>query len=161
MTRRWLLVYAAMLFGVIGWLNFIAGPDGHNSGLAESFLAGKLYLLSQPPTGWGDTAPFAGYRYWPGGPLPAVLSMPLVWSGYYHQGVFSFLISLFVFFLCYRLATKCDHTTNEACWLALAFCFATSFIGVAALAVSSSFAHVVAVAMLFLAINEYQGMSRL
>jgi hypothetical protein len=161
MTRPWPLVYAAMLFGIIGLLNFIAGPDAHNSGLAESFLAGKLHFLSQLPNGWGDTAPFAGYHYWPGGPLPAVLSMPLVWSGYYHLGVFSFVVSLLVFFLCYRLARKCDYRSDEGCWFALAFCFASSYIGVSALAVSSSFAHLVAGTMLFLAINEYQGRSRL
>ena len=161
MTRPWPLLYAALLFGFIGWLNFITGPDGHYSGLAESFLAGKLHLLSQPPTGWGDTAPFAGYRYWPGGPLPAVLSMPLVWSGIYHQGVLAFFVSLLVFYLCYQLARKCDYRCDEACWFALAFCFATSYIGVAALAGSSSFAHLVAVAMLFLALNEYQGGTRL
>ena len=161
MSYPWPLLFAALLFGLIGWVNFITGPDGRQSGLAESFLAGKLHLLSQPPTGWGDTAPFAGYRYWPGGPLPAVLSMPLVWSGYYHQGVVAFFVSLLVFYLCYQLARKCDYRSDEACWFALAFCFATSYIGVAALAGSSAFAHLVAVAMLFLALNEYQGRSRL
>ena len=161
MTRPWPLVYAALLFGIIGCLNFITGPDGRQSGLTESFLAGKLHLLSPPPTGWGDTAPFNGYRYWPGGPLPAVLTMPLVWSGYYHQGVVAFFVSLLVFYLCYRLARKCDYRSEEASWFALAFCFATSYIGVAALAGSSAFAHLAAVAMLFLALNEHQGRSRL
>lgn len=161
MTRPWPLIYAAILFGLIGWLNLIAGPEAYNSGLAESFLAGKLHFLSQPAKGWGDTALFAGYYYWPGGPLPAVLSMPLVWSGYYHLGGFSFAFSLLVFFLCYRLATIRNYRPDEGCWFALAFCFASSFIGVAALAVSSSFAHLVACTLLFLAINEYQGRSRL
>jgi hypothetical protein len=50
---------------------------------------------------------------------------------------------------------------NEAGWFALAFCFATSFIGVAALACSAFFAHVIAVMLLFLAINEYEGRKRL
>lgn len=161
MTPRLPFVCGAMLFGIIGRLNLLAGPDGHHSGLAEAFLAGKLHFLARPPGGWGDTAPFAGYHYWPGGPLPAVLSMPLVWGGFYHQGVLSFFISLLIFYLCYRLARKCDYGSAEACWFALAFCFATSYIGVAAVAVSSSFAHLVAVALLFLAILEYQDRRRL
>ena len=35
--------------------------------------------------------------------------MPLVWSGYYHQGVVAFFVSLLVFYLCYQLARKCDY----------------------------------------------------
>lgn len=53
------------------------------------------------------------------------------------------------------------YSCDESCWFALAFCFATSFIGVAALACSTFFAHVLAVMFLFLAINEYNGKCRL
>jgi hypothetical protein len=87
--------------------------------------------------------------------------MPLVLGGYFHQGTVSFLASVAVFYLCFRLAGNFNYSHNEAGWFALAFCFATSFIGVAALACSAFFAHVTAVMLLFLAINEYEGRRRL
>jgi hypothetical protein len=58
MKRAWPFVYAAVLLGMIGWLNFITADDRHYSELAESFLEGKLFFVSRPPAGWGDTAPF-------------------------------------------------------------------------------------------------------
>lgn len=66
-----------------------------------------------------------------------------------------------VFYLCFRLALRFDLKRDEACWLALAFCFGTSFVGVPALATINHLAQVVAVALLFLAINEYVTQSRL
>ena len=151
----WPFVYAAILFALIAWLNFITPDDRQYSRLAESFLSGKLYLLSIPAAG-ADTAPFEGRYYSALGPFPALLIMPLVRAGIYHQGLLSLAASLFVFYLCFRLARRFDYTLGEACWLALAFCFGTSFVGVSALAGSNFLAHVLCVALLFLAINKYQ-----
>jgi hypothetical protein len=92
--RAWRFIYAAMLLGVIGWLNFITADDRQYSRLAESFLDGKLFLLATPPKNWADTAPFDGRHYSSLGPFPAVLIMPLVWSGYFHQGHCSSLPAL-------------------------------------------------------------------
>jgi hypothetical protein len=154
-------MYAAHLFFVLAWLNFNTSNDRHFSWLAESFLQGKLVLLPSSPVSWADTALFQGHHYSPFGPFPAILSMPLIWAGYFHQGTLSFVASLAVFYLCFRLASNFNYSRNEAGWFALAFCFATSFIGVAALACSAFFAHVTAVMLLFLAINEYEGRRRL
>jgi hypothetical protein len=161
MKCAWPFVYAALLFCLIGWLNFITAGDLQYSRLAESFLDRKLFLLPGPITNWADTASFEGHHYSAFGPFPAVLIMPLVWTGYFHQGQLSFVVSLVVFCLCFRLAKRFDHSHNESCWFALAFCFATSFVGVAALACSTFFAHVLAVMFLFLAINEYEGSRKL
>jgi len=103
-NNAWLFMYAAALLGMIGWLNFITADDRQFSRLAESFLEGKLYLLPTSLNSWADTALFNGYHYSPFGPLPAVLIIPLVWSGYFHQGQLSFLVTLCVFYLCFRLA---------------------------------------------------------
>jgi hypothetical protein len=154
-------LYAAVLLGVLAWLNFNTSDDRHFSWLAESFLQWKLVLLPNSPISWADTALFQGHHYSPFGPLPAIFSMPLVWAGYFHQGALSLVASLAVFYLCFRLAGNFNYSRNEAAWFALAFCFATSFIGVAALPGSAFFAHVIAVMLLFLAINEYQGKKRL
>ena len=160
-TRVLPFAYAAHSFAMLAWLNFTTSNDRHFSWLAESFLQGKLALLPSSPVSWADTALFEGHYYSPFGPFPAILSMPLVWAGYFHQGTLSFVASLAVFYLCFRLASHLKHSRNEAGWFAVAFCFATSFIGVAALACSAFFAHVIAVMLLFLAINEYEGKKRL
>jgi len=55
------------------------------------------------------------------------------------------------------LAQKLSYSKDDACWFAMAFCFGTSFIGVAAAPLSWSYPSVVAVLFLFLAIHEYQG----
>ena len=160
-TRVLPFLYATTLFAMLAWLNLNTSNDRHFSWLAESFLQGKLVLLPSSPINWADTALLDGHHYSPFGPFPAILIMPLVWAGYFHQGVLSFVASLAVFYLCFRLAGNFKYSRNEACWFALAFCFATSFIGVAALACSAFFAHVIAVMLLFLAINEYEGRKRL
>src|SRR5258706_2494053 len=157
MKRSWQFLYAAVLFGTIGRLNFITADDRQYSRLAESFLDGKLFLLATSPNSWADTAPFDGRYYSALGPFPAVLIMPLLRTGYYHQGQFSFVITLAVFLLCLRLARTFNYSLIDSCWLAVAFCFGTSFIGVATLAGSNFLAHVIAVMFLFLAINEYEG----
>ena len=151
---------AAILIGLLaaGNLFFQAAPQYAN--LAESLMRGKLYLLSMP-TGWGDTSFFEGYYYWPLGVLPAILLIPFVWTGLYHQGALSFALVLGIFYLCFRLAQKLDYSREDACWFAIAFCFGTSFIGVAAVPVSWSYATAVAVLFLFLAIHEWEGSRRL
>ena len=144
----WPFVYTALLFGMLGWLNFITADNRQYSRLAEAFLEGKLFLLSTPKAG-ADTAAFGGHYYSALGPFPALLIMPLVWTGYYQQGQLSFIASLAVFYLCLRLARRLDYSGDEPCWFALAFCFGTSFIGVSALAGSNFFAHVLSVMVSF------------
>jgi hypothetical protein len=152
-------ILAAVLIGLLAGFNSLFDDAPQYRVLAESFFQGKLYLVSMPD-GWGDTALFQGRHYWPLGPLPAILLMPVVWSGFYHQGLLSFFSVLAVFYLCFRLAERLGYPRSDSCWLAVAFCFGTSFIGVAVLPLSWSFASVLAVLFLFLAIYEHEGQRR-
>ncbi len=159
--RIWPFVYATILLALIGWLNFITADDRQYSSLTEAFLAGQLDLLPRPGSNWADTAPFDGHYYSALSPLPAVIFIPLVWAGIFHQGIVTFFGSLAVFFQCFRLARIFHYSYDEGCWFALAFCFGTSFVGVAAIATSNHLTHVLSVILLFLAINEYERKSRL
>ncbi len=152
-------VFAAVLTGLLAGGNLFFPDASQYRGLAESLLQGNLYFLSMPG-GWGDTALFQGRYYWPLGILPAVFIMPLVRLGIYHQGLLSFIFVLGVFYLCFRLAQKLGYSRDNACWLALAFCYGTGFLGVAAVPLSWSYAQVVTVFFVFLAINEYVGRRR-
>jgi len=147
---------ATVLIGLLAAISSLFETAPQYWGLAESLLRGKLYFLSMP-TGWGDTSFFEGRHYWPLGVLPAVIMIPFVLSGFYHHGALSFVSVLGVFCLCLRLAQKLSYSKDDACWFAMAFCFGTSFIGVAAVPLSWSYSSVVAVLFLFLAIHEYQG----
>ena len=159
--RIWPFVYATILLALIGWLNFITADDRQYSSLTDAFLAGQLDLLPRPGGNWADTAPFDGHYYSALSPLPAVIFIPLVWAGIFHQGIVTFFGSLAVFFQCFRLARIFHDSYDEGCWFALAFCFGTSFVGVAAIPTSNHLAHVLSVILLFLAINEYERKSRL
>jgi hypothetical protein len=150
---------AAILIGMLAAGNSFFDVAPQYAQLAESLMSGKLYFLSVP-TGWGDTAFFESHFYWPLGILPAILLIPFVWTGLYHQGALSFVVVLGIFYLCFRLAQKLHYSRDDACWFAIAFCFGTSFIGVAAVPVSWSFATVIAVLFLFLAIHEWEGSQR-
>jgi len=125
----WPFVYAAVLFALIGWLNLLTADDKQYSSLAEAFLSWKLELISPPRDNWADTAAFDGRHYSALGPFPALIFMPLVWTGLFHQGVISFLGSVIVFWQCLRLTRKFHYSRDDSCWLALAFCFGTSFVG--------------------------------
>jgi hypothetical protein len=156
------MVYAVALFLLLGWFNLSAGSHfTHYAKLAESFLQGKLYFLSMPGESWGDTARFDGHYYWPLGPLPALIAVPFIWFGHWHQGQIAFLLSIGIFYFCFRLAQRFDYSNADACWLALAFCFGTSFVGVAAIPLSWYFGNIVTAFFLFWAINEHVGANRL
>jgi len=159
-SHIWPFLYATILFALIGSLNLATVDDKQYSSLTQAFIAGKLELISPPRDNWADTAPFDGHHYSALGPFPAVLFMPLVWTGFFHQGLISFFGSVLVFFQCFRLAKKHGYDVHESCWFALAFCFGTSFVGVAAIATTNHLAHIVAVVLLFLAISEYENRSR-
>lgn len=132
--------------------------------LAESFLDRKLYFVSMPEH-WNDTAAYAGRHYWPLGPLPAVLLMPFVFlwrfaGANFYQGYVSLPLSLLTCWLCFRLVRNCGRSAVESAWLVLAFCGASSYVGVAAISMSWSLAQVIAILLLFLAVYEWLGRRR-
>src|SRR5436309_3449881 len=102
--------------------------------LAESFLSGKLYFTSIPAH-LHDTAAFGQRHYWPLGPLPAVLLMPFV----------SF----------FRLIGADFYLGYASLPLTLAFCGSSSYLSVGVISMSWPFAQIVAVCLIFLAIDEW------
>lgn len=164
-TERLLLagcVSVCVLIALFG--NLLVSHEQQYVFLAESFLRGKLYFTSMPES-WHDTAPFAGRYYWPLGPLPAVLLAPLVLLGQLagtklYQGYVSLPVTLLTGCLCYRIARKCVRSPEDSIWLTLAFCGASSYVGVAVIPMSWAFAQVIAVCLLFLVISEWLGRRR-
>ncbi|TMA93301.1 MAG: hypothetical protein E6J74_19000 [Deltaproteobacteria bacterium] len=127
--------------------------------LAESFLSGKLYFTSIPAH-LHDTAAFGQRHYWPLGPLPAVLLMPFVSffrliGADFYLGYASLPLTLASGWLCFRIAQKCGRSNEESAWLTLAFCGSSSYLSVGVISMSWPFAQIVAVCLIFLAIDEW------
>ncbi|HYT56421.1 MAG TPA: hypothetical protein VEQ38_17090 [Verrucomicrobiae bacterium] len=127
--------------------------------LAESFLIGKFYFTSIPEH-LHDTAAFGQRYYWPLGPLPAVLLMPFVSffrliGADFYQSYASLPLALTSGWLCFRIAQKCRRSKKESAWLTLAFCGSSSYLSIAVISMSWPFAQVVAVFLIFLAIDEW------
>jgi len=151
---------ALTLFVPVLVINLLTSDSGQYQILAESLISGRLDFMSQPLTGWDNTAVFNGRHYWPLGVLPAILGMPFMNLGWYTQSRFNLVACCLIFYLCVRLARRFKYSTADALWLAIAVCFATSFIGVAIWPLSWYMAHVIAVLFLFLALNELEGSRR-
>ena len=132
--------------------------------LANSFLHGKTYFLSEPGR-WMDTIFFNGQYYWPLGPFPAVFFIPLIpifnfLNLYLSQSLLSFFLGVSVFYFVYKIARKIKYTKEDSLYWAFAFCFATCFLGVFFVPWSWYFAHTVTVFLLFLIILEYLSQKR-
>lgn len=132
--------------------------------LAQSFLTGHLYLIDLPE-GVGDTVAFGGHFYWPLGPFPAVMLMPLAWTANLlgvslYQGVPQSLLIFGIVLLVRGTARSLGYTPYESTLWAFAFTFGTMFLGVGFLAESWYFAQVVATFLIWWALHEYQGRRR-
>lgn len=142
-------IYTALLFCLLAFANI--GNNSSGFDLPGAFLRGELHVGTAPV---GDTSPYGGKVYLPYGPLPFVLMMPLFAIGQPHLGLVLFATTLSMFTLCYLLARRFDYSADHACWFALAYCFGTSYIGVAAVVWGSFFHNSLVGVFLFLAILE-------
>lgn len=132
--------------------------------LADAFLHGKLYFLEDVGT-WEDAVFYKGHDYWHEGPFPAIILMPAVlfknFAGIIvSQGAIHFIITLFVFFLCFKLSRKYRYSKIDALLLAFAFCFASVYQLIAFIPWSWYFLQNVTVLLLFLSLWEYFGKRR-
>jgi len=160
-----------ILFSVIFFIfniiyNLHVKHDQHFSVLAESFLQGKLYFLEQYSSWWHDAVYFNGHYYWPQGPLPAVILMPFVFlfkslNIPFYQSYVQIFFCLGVYFLIYKISRKLRYTALDSLFLAFAFTFATSFIGVSFWSTGWFFSQVVATFLLLAVIKEYVTEKRL
>lgn len=151
-------LYCAILLGIMIGANVLPTNANYYQTLAQSFVEGRLDVPQE--RGTSDLARFNGRFYHPDGPLPALLMTPFALLGVSaDQRILSLAANVAVFYLCFLLARRHEYSVSDACWLAIAFCFGTSFIAVAL--ISWSMAHGLVVVCLFLAIVEYEGKRRL
>jgi len=154
-----------LLFTIVVCFNLATSENQQFSYLAESFLQGQTYFISPPNFGL-DTVLFNGKHYWPLGPFPALLLLPFVFifrtfNLFFFQGYLQVFLSAGVFYSFLMIARRLGYSRDDAGFLALAFSFASAFLGVAMYSISWAFAQVIAVLLLALALLEYLGGRRL
>lgn len=160
----WLLAHVA-LASLFFFLLEPASGDLQFMWLADSFTRGRLDLpheavAAMAPT---DTVFRDGKFYWPLGPLPAVLFMPLAArfgpsadaQAFAHAGV-----ALLAGLLAYRLARRYAFSVKDSCWLAFAFVYGSVFIGAAFLGGPWHFENELTATLLLAAFLERKGRDR-
>lgn len=158
-----ILLLAAYFLSVCFFYNFSMNDYQQFAVLSKSFLAGKLYFTQAYSTWWHDAVPFNGQYFWPLGPLPAVILMPfqlLSSTDIFHQGALQPFLVLGVFLAIFGIAKRLQFKSENALYLAVAFCFASSFLGVAFWPNSWFFSQVITTLLILLALREYVGKKR-
>src|SRR3990172_1517140 len=116
MTKNLSKVIIIFLFDFIFVLNFMFKSEQQFSYLANSFLNGKLFFLTQPLT-WNDTTFFNGNYFWPLGPFPSIVLTPFVcvsnfFGFFFWKGDLHFFIVVGVFFLIKKFAKPLRFSPN-------------------------------------------------
>lgn len=148
------------LVGVVLLMSSLGGPlETHFPLLARRALSGNLDLAQVFVT---DTAPYAGKIYFPGGLLPVIFHMPLLFldDDSAQMALRIFLNGMLVWTL-YKIARREPHTGKiTAGILALSFLAATAYGFVAFSTFSTYLIQVIAVLLVALALLEYTGRRR-
>lgn len=146
-------------FAAVVVFNIHIHTEQQFSFLAKSFLKLKPYFTEIPQT-LEDTAPFANKHYWPLGPLPSIVLLPFVFifqlfKAFFYQGYMQIALVVGVYYLTYKISGQFSFSKEDSLYLAFAFCFASTFLGVAMMPWSWYFSQVLATFLLFLFLFEF------
>lgn len=157
------LLFVSLLAGFICIFvfNFSLWGEDQFIYLAKSFLEGKLYFTTSAGK-INDTSFYHGHYFWPQGPFPAVLLLPFVavLGLSMHQGYLQFFLTLFNFFLLYKISFRITGNVATALWISFGFIFGSVYFAVALIPWSSYFAHIITTALLFSSLLEFLGRRR-
>jgi len=131
---------------------------------ARSFLEGRLDIPSERVREL-DGVDFVtkGNRvYWPLGPLPSLLLVPLVAvaGDAAAQAVFQVAMAACILFLAFRLAGRAGFGALDSGWLSFGLLFSSVLFGAAMLNGPWYLANTISVALALAALNEYLGRRR-
>lgn len=157
--RGGVLVIAGAALVFLFFQNFPT-PFIHFADQANSFLSGRLDLTLMDGH---DAVIKDGKLYWPQGPFPSVLLMPLIprigpWSS---QGAVQAILVVALAFLLFRLARLKGYVREDALYLAAAFLGGSVFVGLWTDPKSWFFAQVVAVVVSVAVLYEWETSRRL
>jgi len=132
--------------------SLISFPNQQYNQLAESFINGRLSFLEKHGQVY-DSSLYKGRLYWASGFFPAVFLIPsflILGPQINHQSVWTFWLTLGLFFILKRLLEYFNVKNKNLNWLILLFLAGTPYFGVSHFPMSWFFAHVVATFLIFL-----------
>lgn len=159
--QGWLVGLCVFLFALVGYVNFSQTSGQHFTILAESFLENRLDLVrNDNQLGDLDITFWDGRYYWHLGPFPSIVVLPAVWlfknlGMEFYQGYAQLFVSLFVFFLTYKMAVIFGYKRNDAWALSFAFVFGSIYSFVAFYSQSWYFSQAVVTLLLLLSLHEF------
>ncbi len=156
-------VYVLLVAVLIVWYIRLPNTREHYYYQAVSWLHGELNVDNAPPD-IQDVVTFNGHRYLPLGPLPAVLTLPLVaiFGDSYQDFYLTYPLIILTIWIGWRILGKLKIAyTSTALWLLVLFFMSTVYFSAALQRDGAWFiAHVVTCLFLFLGINEALGQRR-
>ena len=141
-TVGWFGFGVLCLFVLVAWkFNFHTALYQNFVYQADAFLHGQLHYRLLPPT-LADSACFSSRCFWPLGPFPSLLILPLVaaFGVQPFQAYLQVLVTSGVAGLAYAHARRQGFSWADGVWLALAFTFGSVYLGVAFKAYAWQFA---------------------
>jgi len=147
---------------IISWVNNVSQQF---SDLAQAFIHGKLHFLSSIGGYGQDPILYNGKIFWGEGPFPAIILMPFVglfdvFHQFFYQGYLQWFFVLGVIYFLYKLARHLSYSVEDSAILTFGFILGSSYIGIAALSSSWSFAQVVTCFLLFWSLYEFYARKR-
>jgi hypothetical protein len=139
--------------------NVYVGSNQQFTILANAFLDQRTYIL-QSEAYPQDMVSIGNKYYWPLPPLPAILMTPTVLLGrifsfYPYQFYLHIILVFATFFLAFKLSKLKNFTTTNSLFLAFAFCFSSSYLGIAFNSMSWYLSHSITVFLALLSLYEF------
>lgn len=156
----WLFLFIAVPITLIAAYIYIQMPKDFCQQFAwqsQSFLQGRLDV---PQT--TDTVFNQGKYYWPQGPFPSILLMPvqLIFGPGFNQSILQPFLVILLFIFLFKLALLKKFPKIPALILAYAFIFASPVLGIVTEPCYSFFAHLITITLLTATLLEFEGKQR-
>lgn len=161
----WEFIVLCCLLLLYVFFQVFGGDDQAHVWLGKAFLSGQLHFRPEDIAQWAklDMAIYEGRYYWPSGPLPGVLMMPLILVFKNpDQYIIRTLLNLANLTLAYVLVRRVWDLPRRvhALWFALGFVVGTAYFVDSILPAAMIFAQVMAMTLMLLTLIEYHGKRR-
>jgi hypothetical protein len=163
-----LMLLAVFYIAIQIYFNALLGWHANQyAELSKSFLQGQLSFSEEyvaQVAGW-DMSYSNGKYYWPLGPFPAIVLMPIVALEpiiplQTSQSVGNIIFALITAYATYAIARKIGYTEKDSLVWVAAICLGSTFIGVSTFSSSWYLAHTISVALVLLSLLEFMGKKR-
>ncbi len=153
------LVFLPLIFLLYTNIIVQKSVSNHFVWLAESFTQGHTYFL-HPPVHKNDLVLYEHKYYWPLGPFPAILYMPIVYSAQVFDfnattGYLNFVVILVTIYFLYQLIRKFNYAKFDSYILTAAIVFGSTYVTTAISSQSYYFSHTLVTCLMIISFYEF------